>query len=40
MIAMVLLALGVGPLLPVQAGVNAQLRLGVGGPIPAALLQK
>lgn len=37
MIAMVLVALGVGVLLPVQAGVNAQLRLGVGGPIPAAL---
>jgi transporter family-2 protein len=37
-IVLVLVAIGAGLLLPVQAGVNAQLRLGVGGPLPAALV--
>lgn len=38
MIALVLLALGLGVLLPVQAGVNAQLRSTLGAPVAAALV--
>jgi transporter family-2 protein len=38
MIVLVLLALGLGVLLPVQAGVNAQLRSLLGEPIAAALV--
>ena len=38
MILLLLLALGAGVLLPVQAGVNAQLRPDVGSPLTAALV--
>jgi len=38
MILLLLLALGAGVLLPVQAGVNAQLRSALGSPIAAALV--
>jgi bacterial/archaeal transporter family-2 protein len=38
MILFLLLALGAGVLLPVQAGVNAQLRSGLGSPVAAALV--
>jgi transporter family-2 protein len=38
MILLLLLALAVGVLLPVQAGVNAQLRSAVGSPLTAALV--
>jgi bacterial/archaeal transporter family-2 protein len=38
MILLLLLALGAGVLLPVQAGVNAQLRSGLGSPLAAALV--
>jgi transporter family-2 protein len=38
MLALVLLALFVGLLLPIQAGVNAQLRIAVGDPLAAALV--
>jgi transporter family-2 protein len=38
MIPLLLLALMIGALLPVQAGVNAQLRTAVGHPISAALI--
>ncbi len=38
MIVLVLLALGLGVLLPIQAGVNAQLRVTLGEPISAALV--
>lgn len=38
MIILVLLALGLGVLLPVQAGVNAQLRITLGEPLSAALV--
>lgn len=38
MILLLLLALAAGVLLPVQAGVNAQLRSAVGSPLPAALV--
>jgi transporter family-2 protein len=36
---LVLTALAAGMLLPVQAGINAQLRTAVGHPIPAAMIQ-
>jgi transporter family-2 protein len=38
MILLLLLALAAGVLLPVQAGVNAQLRSAVGSPLAAALV--
>ena len=38
MILLVALALGLGVLLPVQAGINAQLRTVLGAPIAAALV--
>lgn len=38
MILLLLLALAAGVLLPVQAGVNAQLRSAVGSPLTAALV--
>jgi bacterial/archaeal transporter family-2 protein len=38
MILLLLLALGAGVLLPVQAGVNAQLRTVIGSPVIAALV--
>jgi transporter family-2 protein len=38
MILLLLLALGAGVLLPVQAGVNAQLRSSLGSPLVAALV--
>ena len=38
MILLLLVALAAGVLLPVQAGVNAQLRASVGSPIVAALI--
>jgi transporter family-2 protein len=38
MIVLVVLALGLGVLLPVQAGVNAQLRVTLGAPLSAALV--
>ena len=38
MIALVLLALGLGVLLPLQAGINAQLRTVLGAPLAAALV--
>lgn len=38
MILLVLFALGLGVLLPVQAGINAQLRTALGEPIAAALV--
>jgi bacterial/archaeal transporter family-2 protein len=37
-ILLVLLALGLGVLLPVQAGINAQLRTAIGAPLAAALV--
>lgn len=38
MIVLVVLAIGLGVLLPVQAGVNAQLRTSLGQPVAAALV--
>jgi len=38
MILFLLLALAAGVLLPVQAGLNAQLRSALGSPVPAALV--
>jgi bacterial/archaeal transporter family-2 protein len=38
MILFLLLALAAGALLPVQAGLNAQLRLALGSPVAAALV--
>lgn len=38
MILLLLLAIGAGVLLPVQAGVNAQLRSAIGSPVTAALV--
>jgi bacterial/archaeal transporter family-2 protein len=38
MILLLLLAIGAGVLLPVQAGINAQLRSAVGSPLAAALV--
>lgn len=38
MILFLLLALAAGVLLPVQAGLNAQLRSGLGSPVAAALV--
>ena len=38
MIVLVLLAIGLGVLLPVQAGINAQLRVTLGEPLTAALV--
>lgn len=38
MIALLLLAMVVGLLLPIQAGVNAQLRIALGDPLAAALV--
>ena len=38
MILLLALALGLGVLLPIQAGVNAQLRVSLGPPIAAALV--
>jgi transporter family-2 protein len=38
MILLLLLALGAGVLLPVQAGINAQLRSALGSPLAAALV--
>jgi bacterial/archaeal transporter family-2 protein len=37
-IVLVLLAFGLGVLLPVQAGINAQLRTALGAPLAAALI--
>jgi bacterial/archaeal transporter family-2 protein len=38
MILLLLLAIGAGVLLPVQAGINAQLRSAVGSPLTAGLI--
>ncbi len=38
MIIFLLLAIAAGVLLPVQAGVNAQLRTALGSPVAAALI--